>query len=351
MCSGTLQPVSRGRYHASRRPDPAHCSSTSVAPDPADAGDRRVADGVRGRSSDLGQCATRLPATVVTIVRDIAAESPLTSLLLSPPCLIGLPYDASSSFLRGPALAPPRIREALRSPAGNSWTERLHDLSAPNVLLDAGDLALGADETARAAIESGIRALLARPARPIALGGDHSVTYPVLRAINTVSAFRRPTILHVDAHADLYDEFEGDRYSHACPFARIMEEGLASRLVQVGIRTLTPHLREQAARFGVEIIDMRAWAAGERPHIDGPVYISIDLDGLDPAFAPGVSHWEPGGLSTREVLGMIQALTTPIVGADVVECNPLRDASGLTATVAAKIVKELASAMQTPAAA
>ena len=76
------------------------------------------------------------------------------------------------------------------------------------------------------------------------------------------------------------------------------------------------------------------------------VYISIDLDGLDPAFAPGVSHWEPGGLSTREVLGMIQALTTPIVGADVVECNPLRDASGLTAAVAAKIVKELASAMQ-----
>jgi agmatinase len=179
------------------------------------------------------------------------------------------------------------------------------------------------------------------------LGGDHSVTYPVLRAINRAS-YPRPTILHIDAHADLYDEFEGDRYSHACPFARIMEEGLASRLVQVGIRTLTPHLRAQADRFGVEIIDMRAWASGERPVIDGPVYVSVDLDGLDPAFAPGVSHREPGGLSTREVLGMIQALTTPIVGADVVEYNPQRDVSGLTATVAAKIVKELASAMQPP---
>jgi len=264
---------------------------------------------------------------------------------LPPPCLVGLPYDASSSFLRGAALAPPKIRHALWSPAGNAFSEHMHDLSAPNVLLDAGDLVLRAEATARVAIEAGIRELLTRPARPIALGGDHSVTYPVLRAINGVS-FQRPTILHVDAHADLYDEFEGDRYSHACPFARIMEEGLASRLVQVGIRTLTPHLRAQAARFGVEIIDMRAWAAGERPQIDGPVYVSIDLDGLDPAFAPGVSHWEPGGLSTRDVLGMIHALTTPIVGADVVEYNPLRDASGLTATVAAKIVKELASAMQ-----
>ncbi len=270
-----------------------------------------------------------------------------TSSLLPPPCLIGLPYDASSSFLRGSALAPPRIREALWSPAGNPFAERLHDLSAPHMLLDAGDLVLGDNETARAAIEVGIRDLLARPARPIALGGDHSVTYPILRAINAATG-QPPTILHVDAHADLYNDFEGDRYSHACPFARIMEEGLASRLVQVGIRTLTPHLREQAARFGVEIIDMRAWAAGERPHIDGPVYVSIDLDGLDPAFAPGVSHWEPGGLSTREVLGMIQALNTPIVGADVVECNPLRDPSGLTAAVAAKIVKELASAMHSP---
>jgi arginase len=264
---------------------------------------------------------------------------------LPPPCLIGLPYDASSSFLRGASDAPPLIRQALRSPAGNDWSERLHDLSDDQVLGDAGDLLLAADGTARDAIEAGIESLLARPARPIALGGDHSVTYPVLRAINRVSC-RRPTILHIDAHADLYDDFEGDRYSHACPFARIMEEGLASRLVQVGIRTLTPHLQAQAERFSVEVIDMRAWAAGARPRIDGPVYVSVDLDALDPAFAPGVSHWEPGGLSTRDVVGMIQSLSTAIVGADIVEFNPRRDASGMTATVAAKFVKELASAMQ-----
>ncbi len=271
----------------------------------------------------------------------------------APPCLIGLPYDASSSFLRGAAHGPRLIREALHSPSSNSWSEFLHDVADRHVLRDAGDLALAHDATApdatapdvtaRDAIERGIAALLATPARPLALGGDHSVTYPVLRAVNQV--YPRPTILHIDAHADLYDEFEGDRYSHACPFARIMEEGLASRLVQVGIRTLTPHQRAQANRFGVEVIDMPAWVAGVRAVITGPVYISIDMDGLDPAFAPGVSHWEPGGLTTREVLTMIQQVAGPIVGADVVEFNPGRDSTGLTAMVAAKIVKELASAM------
>lgn len=262
---------------------------------------------------------------------------------LPAPCLIGVPYDASSSFLRGAAEAPPLIREALWSPSSNPFTERLCDLSDLSLLQDAGDLVLSPDETARKAIEEGVAVLMARPARPIVLGGDHSLTYPVLRAINR--SFVRPTILHIDAHADLYDHYEGDQYSHACPFARIMEEGLASRLVQVGIRTMTPHLREQAERFGVEVIDMRAWTAGVRPHIDGPVYVTVDLDGLDPAFAPGVSHREPGGLTTREVLGMIQALSTPIIGADVVEFNPRRDASGGTAAVAAKIVKELADMM------
>lgn len=238
------------------------------------------------------------------------------------------------------------IREALRSPAGNDWTEELYDLAAPGGLEDAGDLLLPPDGSARALIESGVAAVIGRGMRVIALGGDHSITYPILRALTQTES--SPTILHIDAHADLYDEFEGDRYSHACPFARIMEEGLASRLVQVGIRTLTAHQRAQADRFGVEIIDMMAWTAGVRPVITGPVYISVDLDGLDPAFAPGVSHWEPGGLSVRDVLSMIHAIQSPILGADVVEFNPRRDGSGLTATVAAKIVKELAGTMLRP---
>jgi arginase len=262
-----------------------------------------------------------------------------------PPALIGVPYDASSSYLRGAADGPPLIREALHSASGNDWTESLVNLGAPGMMTDVGDLPLrdANAAAARGIIEAGIKGVLDGHARPIALGGDHSITYPILRAID--ASFPRPTILHIDAHGDLYDEFEGDRYSHACPFARIMEEGLASRLVQVGIRTMSQHQREQADRFGVEVIDMRAWETGVRPEIDGPVYISMDMDGLDPAFAPGVSHWEPGGLSVRDVLTMVQRIETLIVGADVVEFNPKRDASGMTAMVAAKIVKELASAM------
>jgi len=259
------------------------------------------------------------------------------------PTLLGVPYDAGSSYLRGPSQAPPRIREALHSASSNLSTESGRSLADTTWWGDAGDLSLPSPATVRADIEAGVTQVIDAGGRPLVLGGDHSVTYPVVRA---VSAKHAPfTLLHFDAHADLYDELDGDRHSHACPFARIMEEGLVSRLVQVGIRTLTTHQREQAARFGVEIIDMRAVAAGVRPQVTGPVYVSLDLDVLDPAFAAGVSHWEPGGLSTRELLTMLQAIDGPIVGADLVEYNPLRDATGLTGMVAAKVLKELLDAM------
>jgi len=229
----------------------------------------------------------------------------------------------------------------MRSPAGNQYTERGADLSK---LADAGDMTL-TDEAAnaRVMIQAGIELSLQNGFQPIALGGDHSITYPILRAI--AQAHRRVTILHIDAHGDLYDEFEGDRFSHACPFARIMEDELCGRLVQVGIRTLTPHQRDQIARFNVDTIEMQHFAGGARPSISGPVYLSIDVDGLDPAFAPGVSHREPGGLSVREVLSMIHGLGSPIVGADVVEFNPAQDLGGVTASVAAKIVREIAGSI------
>jgi agmatinase len=257
------------------------------------------------------------------------------------PQLIGLPYDASSSFLRGSAAAPPHIRTALWSPAGNRFTETGTDLSR---LADAGDAALSQTPAeARGQIEMAVGAVLANGFHPIALGGDHSITYPILLAITALHPAL--TILHIDAHGDLYDAFEGDRYSHACPFARILEDCPTVELVQVGIRSLTPHQREQIAKFDVNCIEMRHFAAGARPQIDTPVYVSVDLDGLDPAFAPGVSHREPGGLSVRDVLTMIQALPGPIVGADIVEFNPSQDLGGVTATVAAKIVKEIAGCM------
>jgi arginase len=253
--------------------------------------------------------------------------------------LLGVPWDEHSSFLRGPALAPPAIRSALRSPSTNLSTESGLDLDADPRFTDAGDLEPSTGAAALGGIEEGAARVLASGARLLALGGDHAITYPVLRA----QAAHHPglTLVHLDAHPDLYDDFEGDRLSHACPFARILEEKLVRRLVQVGIRTLNGHQRMQAERFGVERIEMKDWRPDLVVEADGPVYVSVDLDVLDPAFAPGVSHPEPGGLSTRDVIGFLQRLRGRVVGADVVELNPPRDPEGLTARVAAKLVKEL----------
>ena len=261
------------------------------------------------------------------------------------PTLIGLPYDASSSYQRGPAEAPRAIREALWSPSANTWTELGVDIGVEGIITDAGDLELGgcSPADARRAIERGIARLLAIGARPVSLGGDHSVTYPVLRAVRPHAPSL--TILHIDAHPDLYEDFDGDRYSHACPFARIMEDGLADRLVQVGIRTASGHQRDQARRFGVEVIEMRAVRDDLRLPVSTPLYVSIDIDALDPAFAPGVSHCEPGGLSVRQLLSLLQSLDAPIVAADVVELNPRADPSGVSATVAAKVLRELLGVM------
>jgi agmatinase len=258
------------------------------------------------------------------------------------PTLLGVPYDESSSYLRGSAEAPAHIRRALASPSSNSWSESLRDVGAPGVLLDAGDIDLSGNDP-RAAIERAARNVIADDGVPLSLGGDHSITYPLLRAIRP--AHQHFTVLQIDAHGDLYDEFESDRYSHACQFARIMEEELTDHLVQVGIRTLNGHQRAQADRFGVEIIDMRAWYSGARPRVSGPVYLSLDIDALDPAFAPGVSHWEPGGLTVRDVIELVQGIEGPLIGADVVEYNPRRDTSGMTAYVAAKLVKEITCRM------
>lgn len=138
--------------------------------------------------------------------------------------------------------------------------------------------------------------------------------------------------------------FEGNALSHACPFARIMESGCARRLVQVGIRTLTAHHRAQIARFGVEVHEARSLAPRDLAlRFERPVYLSFDMDALDPAFAPGVSHHEPGGLSVRDALHLIQGFEGRLVGADIVEFNPRRDVHDMTAMVAAKLVKEIAA--------
>ena len=255
--------------------------------------------------------------------------------------LIGLPTDVHSSFLRGPAKAPAAIRALLASEHGNAASERGTEIGEEIILVDRGDLPLAEEPADDARITDAVAGILQQGAIPLCLGGDHSVTYPVLRAI---CAARGPVdILHFDAHPDLYDDYGGDRRSHASPFARIMEERLAKRLVQVGIRTLNRHCREQAQRFGVEIVEARHFRTDAVPAFEGPLYISVDMDGFDPSCAPGVSHLEPGGLSARDVVNVLLAIEAPIAGADVVELNPDRDVNDMTAMLAAKMVKELAA--------
>jgi len=257
--------------------------------------------------------------------------------------LIGAPTDINSSFLRGPAKAPPVIRAALYSDMGNRAAECGLEFGRDYLLEDAGDLPLseaaGDDERITAAIHAACSA----GAVPLVLGGDHAISYPVLQAIHAHHG--AVEILHIDAHPDLYHALDGNPRSHASPFARIMEAGLARRLVQVGIRTLNAEQRAQVARFGVEVVPMRDFTPDAVPPFAAPLYVSIDLDGFDPACAPGVSHHEPGGLTTRQVLDVLARIAAPIVGADVVELNPLRDLNGMTAMLAAKLVKELAARM------
>jgi agmatinase len=263
--------------------------------------------------------------------------------------LLGIRYDENSSFTKGAADAPPQIRAALRSDAWNLTTENGTDLSGENVFFDAGDIEPVPGSDMFTLIENSVYTLIADGMSPLSLGGDHSITYPIVRAF--ARKYKDLSVVHFDAHPDIYDNYQGNRNSHASPFARIMEQKLVKRLVQVGIRTFTAHQREQVKKFGVESIEMHQLtdthdlAERLRLEFDSPVYISFDVDALDPAFAPGVSHREPGGMSTRQAIDLIQRLKGRVVGADIVEFNPRMDPLHITGTVCAKLLKEIAARM------
>ncbi len=262
--------------------------------------------------------------------------------------LLGIPLDANSSHLPGCAGGPDSIRAALNSESGNDSTER--GVAVVGRLDDVGDVGLenlpGSDVDADA-VTNAISLLLDDDRRPISIGGDHSITYPILRAVGS----RHPglTVVQIDAHPDLYDDLDGNRLSHASPFARALEDGCMARLVQFGIRTANRHQRDQAERWGVTMVAPRELDSFDLSMLEGPIYLTVDLDGLDPSVAPGVSHHEPGGLTMREMLDVIDRVPGPIVGADVTEYNPTRDLVDMTAMVAAKLVKEIAGAMLTDA--
>lgn len=261
-----------------------------------------------------------------------------------PISLLGIPLDANSSFLLGCALGPAAIRTALHSESGNDANEA--SIHVTPLLDDIGDAALTNERGSYPdadAITAAVRQQLVAGRQLISLGGDHSVTYPILRAFCEVHD--NLTVVHIDAHPDMYDDLDGNPLSHGSPFARAMEDGCMTTLVQLGIRTATQHSIDQADRWDVQMITPRELDDFDPSTLRGPVYFSLDLDGLDPSCAPGVSHHEPGGLTVREVLDVIDVLPGPIVGADVVELNPTRDLVDMTAMVGAKFVKELAGAM------
>ena len=248
--------------------------------------------------------------------------------------LQGLLYDDKSSFMRGAAEAPPAIRTIVNNGAGNFFTENGINLE-DHLYEDKGDFTVtdyfDIEKITSKNLETGVPLLT--------LGGDHSITYPVVKAV--AQGHSAIDILHFDAHADIYDEFEGDKYSHACPFARILEEKLTENITQVGIRTLNTHQKEQAIKFNVDIREMRNLKTDDLIIFKNPLYISLDMDVFDPAFAPGVSHHEPGGLTSRQVIDIIQQIKSPIIGADIVEYNPRRDNNDITGALAAKLLKEI----------
>ncbi len=255
--------------------------------------------------------------------------------------ILGIPFDEKSCFLRGAAAGPQAIRNASTGKALNPFTELGVNLEEETTMIDWGNVDTSGDvDKTFHRIEEAVADILSKGAVPIILGGDHSITYPIIRAYSRF--YHQLDILHFDAHPDLYPDLYGDRLSHACPFARIMEAGLADRLVQVGIRAATAEQRLMAQKLGVRMVEMKDMKQGLELEFTNPLYISFDLDALDPSCAPGVAHHEPGGLTTRQVIDLIHGLQANIVGLDVVELNPTRDPSGITAAAAVKIIKEVA---------
>ncbi len=236
--------------------------------------------------------------------------------------------------MRGCALGTSTIIENMYADAHNPYSELGVDIRTEQI--ESKSLGRNVDY---ASITNALETFMEQYNNVVSIGGDHSITFPLIKAIRNKKG--PIDLLHFDAHTDLYHEFEGNLFSHACPFARIMEAGLVQRLVQVGIRTITPEQKRQIERYNVEVIEMKDFSGIDTINFNNDVYISFDLDVLDPAFAPGVAHHEPGGMSTREAINSIQKLKGKIIAADIVEYNPSRDINGMTSIVASKILKEL----------
>ncbi len=261
----------------------------------------------------------------------------------APLVFAGLPDDSQSSFRRGSARGPQQIRSAYDGNCFNATTESGVDLAG--AVADLGDLPAKSvwELTARSYQKFAAR-LFQIGKIPFFAGGDHAVTVPIIAALAELG---EPVhLIQIDAHPDLYPDYEDSRDSHACTIARALEMNHVASVTQLGIRTLNKAQMPQLERYRDRLHLFHARdLPGELPllpHIPAgaPVYLTVDLDGFDPAFAPGVSHPVPGGLTPRQVLNFIQNAQWKLVGMDAVEVNPDLDVNDQTAILAARLLHE-----------
>jgi guanidinopropionase len=268
--------------------------------------------------------------------------------------LVGVPYDGATEARPGTRHGPRQIRDL------SSMMRAIHPLTRIDPyqlcnIADAGDVPLSHAldiPSSMAEIEAFYAKLRAADVVPVSAGGDHSITLPILRAL----AKGRPLgMFHVDAHTDTWDEEMGSRFSHGTPFRRAVEEGLLDpkRVIQIGIRGAVNSDEAWAfsAEAGMRVVSMDEFErVGTAAVIEearkvigeGPAYLTFDVDGLDPTYAPGTGTPEIGGLTTREGLALVRGMRgANLVGGDVVEVSPPFDPTGNTALVGATLMYEI----------
>ena len=255
--------------------------------------------------------------------------------------LVGVPYDGTSTFRPGSRFAPPSIRE---SSYGLESYSPYQDKDLSEIkFFDMGDIPLSYSDVQLnlKIIESFVFKLLLKGKRTICLGGEHLISYPIIKAYKR--KYKDLTIVQLDAHSDLADSFRGEKFSHATVMRRVTEVVGFKNLYQLGIRSMVREDRLLPKRKeNMCMLDLSKGGEYLKEIGDRPIYLTIDLDVLDPAYFPGTGTPEPGGVTFNELLEFILSLKgLRIVGADVVELSPHYDPSGISSITAAKVVREL----------
>ena len=257
--------------------------------------------------------------------------------------IYGYPYDGTACFRKGTAKAPDAIREQ-----SFNFETNLMELGVDLVDVPAndwGNIELGENqEENNSRIKSLVSEIISNNKFPIGLGGEHSLTPPVIEAM--VEKYPNLNVLIMDAHLDFRDGYEGNHWSHASTTRRIFDLLGPNNIWLLGVRSASSTEVSEARASKLNYtesgwVDLREHLADMLDLFQGPLYLSLDMDVIDPAFAPGVSHHEPGGLSTREMITIIHQINGQVVGGDIVEYNPNRDINDMTAVVGAKLMKEL----------